>query len=276
MSMRRRTDRIVNVVAVATFCVLLFPFYWMIASSLKGPGDLLSIPPAFVPAHLSLHFYRQLFGALRLDTFFRNSVVLSVGTAVVTVILASLGAYGVLAYRFAMRTAAARLILFVYMFPPILVVIPLYLLLSRVKLINSHPGLLLTYVAFNLPVAIWVLRAYFSSIPWELVEAGEVDGLSRLDALRRIIVPLSLPGLAAASIFAFIGAWNEFLFANTFLISEHLKTLSVIIVDFNTREGTLRGEILASSVVIAIPSFLFALFAQRYLISGLTAGATKA
>lgn len=274
--MRRRTDRIVNAVAVATFCLLLFPFYWMIASSLKGPGDLLSVPPSFVPAHLSLHFYRQLFGALRLEIFFRNSVVLSVGTAIVTVVLASLGAYGVLAYRFAVRTAAARLILFVYMFPPILVVIPLYLLLSRVKLINSHPGLLLTYVAFNLPVAIWVLRAYFSSIPWELVEAGEVDGLSRLDALRRIVVPLSLPGLAAAAIFAFIGAWNEFLFANTFLISEHLKTLSVIIVDFNTREGTLRGEILASSVVIAIPSFLFALFAQRYLVSGLTAGATKA
>jgi ABC-type glycerol-3-phosphate transport system permease component len=274
--MRRRADRIVNAVAVATFCLLLFPFYWMIASSLKGPGDLLSVPPSFVPPHLSLHYYGQLFGALRLELFFRNSVVLSVGTAVITVVLASLGAYGVLAYRFALRTAAARLILFVYMFPPILVVIPLYLLLSRVKLINSHPGLLLTYVAFNLPVAIWVLRAYFSSIPWELVEAGEVDGLSRLDALRRIIVPLSLPGLAAAAIFAFIGAWNEFLFANTFLISEHLKTLSVIIVDFNTREGTLRGEILASSVVIAIPSFLFALFAQRYLVSGLTAGATKA
>lgn len=274
--MRRRADRIVNAVAVATFCLLLFPFYWMIASSLKGPGDLLSVPPSFVPAHLSLHFYRQLFGSLQLEIFFRNSVVLSVGTAMVTVVLASLGAYGVLAYRFAVRTAAARLILFVYMFPPILVVIPLYLLLSRVKLINSHAGLLLTYVAFNLPVAIWVLRAYFSSIPWELVEAGEVDGLSRLDALRRIIVPLSLPGLAAAAIFAFIGAWNEFLFANTFLISEQLKTLSVIIVDFNTREGTLRGEILASSVVIAIPSFLFALFAQRYLVSGLTAGATKA
>jgi multiple sugar transport system permease protein len=274
--MHRRADWIVNAVAVVTFCFLLFPFYWMIVSSLKGPGDLLSIPPSFVPARPSLHFYRQLFGALQLETFFRNSVVLAIGTAIITVVLASLGAYGVLAYRFAARTAAARLILFVYMFPPILVVIPLYLLLSRVKLINSHPGLLLTYVAFNLPVAIWVLRAYFSSIPWELVEAGEVDGLSRLDALRRIIVPLSLPGLAAAAIFAFIGAWNEFLFANTFLISEHLKTLSVIIVDFSTREGTLRGEILASSVVIAIPSFLFALFAQRYLVSGLTAGATKA
>ena len=274
--MRRRAERIVNAVAVATFGLLLFPFYWMIVSSLKGPEDLLSVPPSFVPAHLSLHFYSQLFGALRLEMFFRNSVVLSVGTAIITVVLASLGAYAVLAYRFAARTAAARLILFVYMFPPILVVIPLYLLLSRVKLINSHPGLLLTYVAFNLPVAIWVLRAYFSSIPWELVEAGEVDGLSRLNALRRIIVPLSLPGLAAAAVFAFIGAWNEFLFANTFLISEHLKTLSVIIVDFNTREGTLRGEILASSVVIAIPSFLFALFAQRYLVSGLTAGATRA
>jgi multiple sugar transport system permease protein len=167
--MRRRVDRIVNAVAVVTFCFMLFPFYWMIASSVKGPEDLLSVPPSFVPPHLSLHYYRQLFGALRLDLFFRNSVVLSVGTAVITVVLASLGAYGVLAYRFAVRTAAARLILFVYM-----------------------------------------------------------------------------------------------------------KTLSVIIVDFNTREGTLRGEILASSVVIAIPSFLFALFAQRYLVSGLTAGATKA
>lgn len=273
--MSRRADSLVNLTAICAFSLLLFPFYWMIASSLKGPEDLLSIPPAFVPPRPSLHFYHQVFSQLHLETFFQNSVILSLSTALATVVLASLAAYGVLAYRFAARTLVARLILFVYMFPPILVVIPLYILLSRVRLINTHPGLLVTYVAFNLPVAIWVLRAYFSSIPWELVEAGQVDGLSRLDALWRIILPLALPGLAAAAILAFIGAWNEFLFANTFLIAERLKTLSVIIVDFNTREGTLRGEILASSVVIAIPSFLFALFAQRYLVSGLTAGATK-
>lgn len=273
--MRRRADRLVNLLAIGVFAALLFPFYWMIASSLKGPTDLLSIPPVFVPLHPSLFFYRHLFGQLHLEAFFRNSVVLSVSTALLTVGLASLGAYAVLAYRFATRRLFTRLILFVYMFPPILVVIPLYILLTRVRLIDTHPGLLLTYVAFNLPVAIWVLRAYFGSIPWELVEAGLVDGLTRLAALWRIVLPLALPGLAAAAILAFISAWNEFLFANTFLISERLKTLPVIIVDFNTREGTFRGEILASSVVIAIPSFLFALFAQRYLVSGLTAGATK-
>ncbi len=273
--MYRRTDRLVNLAAIGTFAVLLFPFYWMIVSSVKGPEDLLSIPPSFVPLRLSLHFYHELFHQLHLEVFFKNSVELSLSTAIITVVLASLAAYGLLAYRFAGRALFARLILFIYMFPPILVVIPLYILLSRVHLINTHPGILLTYVAFNLPVAIWVLRAYFGSIPWELVEAGLVDGLSKLDALRRIVLPLALPGLAAAAILAFIGAWNEFLFANTFLIAERLKTLSVIIVDYNTREGTLRGEILASSVVIAIPSFLFALFAQRYLVSGLTAGATK-
>jgi ABC-type glycerol-3-phosphate transport system permease component len=273
--MHRRADRAINLIAAGVFVLLLFPFYWMIASSLNGPTDLLSIPPTFAPLHPSLLFYQDLIGELHLETFFRNSLLLSVGTALVTVTLASLAAYGALAYRFVGRDLFMRLILFVYMFPPILVVIPLYILLSRTGLINTHAGLLLTYIAFNLPVVIWVLRAYFSSIPGELLEAGLVDGLSRLGALWRIVLPLALPGLAAGTILAFIGAWNEFLFANTFLISEPLKTLPVIIVDFNSREGTHLGEILASSVVVAVPSFFFALFAQRYLVSGLTAGATK-
>lgn len=273
--MSRRRDRLVNLGAVAVYLVLLFPFYWLVASSLKPPEDLLSIPPTFVPRRLSLHFYQQLLSQLHLAVFFQNSAVLSVLTALITVALGSLWAYGILAYQFPGRLASTRLILFIYMFPPILVVIPLYIVLTRVGLINTHLGLLLTYLAFNLPVAVWVIRAYFLSIPWELVEAGLVDGLSRLGALIKILMPLAGPGLAAAAILAFIGAWSEFLFANTFLISQHLKTLPVIIVDFSTREGALRGEILASSVVIAVPSFLFALVAQRYLVSGLTAGATK-
>lgn len=272
---RRLKAWLIHALVVAVLIPILFPFYWLAVSALQDPQHLLSIPPRLVPAGLSLHYVREVFRNLGLGRFLFNSVYLSLVSTALTVALAALAAYSYTVYRYRGRQTASRVVLFVYMFPHILVVIPLYMLLTRTRLINTHLGLILTYIAFNLPVSIWLLQAYFSTIPRDLMEAGLMDGLSKLQALWKIYAPLALPGLAAASVMTFIGVWNEFLFANTFLLSEHLRTLPVIIVDYNTREAVMRGEVLASSLVVAIPSFFFALFAQRYLVGGLTAGATK-
>jgi multiple sugar transport system permease protein len=265
----------VNLLTAGIMIPILFPFYWLAVSALQEPRNLLRIPPKLIPESFSFHYIKEVFSTLGLGQYLFNSVSLSLISTAIVLLFAALAAYSYTVYRYKGRETASRLVLFVYMFPHILVVIPLYILLTRVSLINTHLGLIITNVAFNLPVSIWVLQAYFSTIPKDLMEAGVMDGLTKLEALPRIYLPVALPGLAAAGVMTFIGVWNEFLFANTFIITDKLRTLPVIIVDYNTREAVMRGEVLASSLIIAIPSFLFALFAQRYLVGGLTAGSTK-
>jgi multiple sugar transport system permease protein len=254
---------------------ILFPFYWLAVSALQTPATVISIPPRLIPPQLSLHFVRVVFGQLGMGRFLFNSVYLTVITMVLTATLAALAAYSHTVYHYRGRETASKLVLFVYMFPQILVVIPLYILMTRVGLINTHQGLIVAMMAFELPVAIWVLQAYFETIPHDLLDAANIDGLSKLRALWYVYVPVALPGLAAASVMTFIGVWNNYLLPNTLLINEKLRTLPVIIVDYNVREGSHYGEVLAASLIVTIPSFLFAMFAQRYLVGGLTAGSPK-
>ncbi len=272
---RRLLDLGLHVLVVAVMIPILFPLYWLAVSALQTPANIISIPPRLIPRQLSLYYVRIVFGQLGMGRFLFNSIYLSLITMALTATLAALAAYSHTVYSYRGRETASKLVLFVYMFPQILVVIPLYILLTRVGLINSHQGLILAMMAFELPVAIWVLQAYFETIPRDLLDAATIDGLSKLRALWYVYVPVSLPGLAASAVMTFIGVWNNYLLPNTFLISEKLRTLPVVIADYNAREGSHTGEVLAASLIVAIPSFLFALFAQRYLVGGLTAGATK-
>jgi multiple sugar transport system permease protein len=272
---RRLGDLTLHGLVVIVMIPILFPFYWLTVSALQTPATLISIPPRLFPQQLSLHYVRVVFGQLGMGRFLFNSVYISLLTMVLTATLAALAAFSHTTYSFRGRETASRLVLFVYMFPQILVVIPLYILLSRTALINTHQGLIVAMMAFELPVAIWVLQAYFETIPRDLLDAATIDGLSKLKALWYVYVPVSLPGLAASAVMTFIGVWNNYLLPNTFLISEKLRTLPVVIADYNSREGSHTGEVLAASLIVAIPSFLFAMFAQRYLVGGLTAGATK-
>ena len=266
---------VVHLVVILVLVIMLFPVYWLISSSFKTYAGLYSLSPSIIPKEISLDFYRATFSELDIGRFLFNSLYLALLTGIITTFVGSLAAFSTIAYRYRGRLFFAQFVLFLYMFPPILAVIPLYVLLTRVRLINTHPGLLLLYVAFNAPVVIWVLRSYFVGIPHELVDAGLVDGLSKIGVLFRIIYPVAMPGIAAVIILAFIGAWSEFLFANTFIVSEELKTMPVIVVQYSFQDNISWGQILASSTLLIIPSFFFATFAQRYLVSGLSAGAVK-
>ena len=161
------------------------------------------------------------------------------------------------------------------MFPQILIVVPLYILMSRVGLINTYLGLILAFMAFEMPICIWIMQSYFETIPRDLIDAAEIDGLPRIKTLWYIFLPVALPGLSAAGMMTFIGVWNNYLLANILLVSMESKTLPVIIADFSSRDTAHQGVILASSLIVCIPSFLFALFAQKYLVGGLTTGAVK-
>lgn len=268
-------DMIVNLLAVLVMIPTLFPIYWLIISALQSPENVTKIPDSLFPHDFSLFYIEKVFLQFGIGRFLFNSVFLAVTSTVLTLCVACLAAFSYKAYQYRMRETFSKMVLFVYMFPQILIIIPIYLLMSKLKLINSYRGLMLCYIAFELPICIWTMQSYFETIPKDLIEAAEIDGLAKIQTLWHIFLPVALPGLAASGIMTFIGIWNNFLLANTLLIDEAKKTLPVIIADFSTRENMLQGDVLAASVVVCIPSFLFALFAQRYLTGGLTSGAVK-
>lgn len=275
MYLKKLEVYIVHLVVLLVLAIMLFPVYWLVSSSFKTYAGLYSLSPSIIPKEVSLGFYRAIFSELNISRVLFNSIYLALLTGLITTFIGSLAAFSTIAYRYRGRLFFAQFVLFLYMFPPILAVIPLYILLTKIGLINTHPGLLLLYIAFNAPVVIWVLRSYFLGIPYELIDAGLMDGLSKVGVLFRIIYPVALPGITAVVILAFIGAWSEFLFANTFIISEELKTMPIVVVQYSFMDNISWGEILASSTVLIIPCFFFATFAQRYLVSGLSAGAVK-
>ena len=148
--------------------------------------------------------------------------------------------------------------------------------MSNLHLINTWTGLIICYIAFEMPICVWTMQSYFETIPRDLIDAAEIDGLTRIKTLPKIFLPVALPGLAASGIMTFIGIWNNFLLCNTLIIDASRKTLPVVVADFASRDNMMQGDVLAASLVVCIPSFFFALFAQKYLVGGLTKGAVKA
>jgi ABC-type glycerol-3-phosphate transport system permease component len=274
---QRHTVKIVrvHVLAVLALIPVLFPIYWLAVSALQSPDTIINIPPRLIPRGFSLYFINKVFSEFGIARYLFNSVWLSVISVLLTLTVACLAAFSYIAYRYKFRETFSKLVLFVYMFPQILIIIPLYLLMTRVRLINTYPGLIMCYMAFELPICVWTMQAYFETIPRDLVDAAEIDGLSRIKTLWHVFLPVALPGLAASGIMTFIGIWNNFLLANTLLIQMEKKTLPVVIADFASRANTMQGDVLASSLIVCIPSFFFAIFAQKYLVGGLTSGAVK-
>ena len=264
-----------HLLVVIVMIPILFPMYWLVVSALQDPQTSTQIPPKLIPDEFSLYFVKKVFSEFHIGRFLFNSVFLSIAATVLTLIVACLAAFSYKAYKYKLKEKFSKMVLFVYMFPQILIIIPIYLLMSNLHLINTFSGVLLCYIAFELPICIWTMQSYFETIPRDLIEAAEVDGLPRIKTLWYVFLPVALPGLAASGIMAFIGVWNNFILANTLLIDESKKTLPVIIADFASRDSMLQGDVLAASLIVCIPSFFFALFAQKFLVGGLTNGSVK-
>ena len=259
--------------------IVVFPFYYMLAASLKSRAVLLQDP-----SNLAIDFsqgLRQLFvGYIEVVTRFHfgryilNSAFVAVVTVVVTLIPAILGAYAVTRLHFRGRNMLSRSILLIYMFPAIVLVIPLYSVFSQIGLRNTLPGLLIVYPAMTIPVALYMLRSYFQSLPKDIEEAGLIDGCSRFEIIWRIVLPLSVPALASVGLYVFMIAWNEFLFAFMFLDSPEIFTLSRGVVSLNSQEVP-RQYLMAGAVIITVPVMVLFFWFERFLVGGLTAGGVK-
>ena len=263
------------VLRLGLFAFCAFPLYWMVVSSFKASHELLASPPTFWPHEWELRAYRKLFYETNFWTYFQNTIIVSAVTTLIVLVAGVIGAYSLTRYAFRGRTLVARVTLLAYMFPPIIMLVPLFLLARELGLVNSLLGLALTYISFSLPYALWILRAFFQSIPIELEHAALIDGANRAQALTYVVMPLALPGIIATSIFTFIVAWNDFLFALVLIGKDELKTLAIGINEFFHMAVVDWGLIMAAGVMVTIPALIFFVAIQRYLIAGWGAGGMK-
>jgi multiple sugar transport system permease protein len=252
-----------------------FPLLWMLSTALKPSGEIFATPPTLVPVHPTAANFMRLMAETNFVLFFQNSLAISLTTVLLTLTVSALGAYGLTRYTFAGREKVAGLILLTYMFAPIMIIIPFYILVKQLGIANTRLALVLSYTTFCLPFCLWLLRAFFQSIPLELEEAALVDGANRGKAVWYVVLPLALPGLIAAGIFTFILAWNDFLFALVLITSEELKTLPVGVNDLFNATIVDWGMIMAAGVMITVPTVAFFVAIQRYLIQGWGAGGVK-
>ena len=252
-----------------------FPFFWMVSTSFKSLREIFVYPPYFLPKDVTLANFARLFEQTRFLTYFKNSVFVSTLTVVFTMAIATAGAYSLTRFRFYGREKIASLILFTYMFAPIMIIIPFYVLIKKIGIANTHLALIMAYTAFCLPFSLWLLRTFFQSIPLVLEEAALVDGATRLRAIVHVILPLALPGIIATAIFTFILAWNDYIFVRILITSDNLKTLSVGIADLYNATVIDWGMIMSGGMLITIPVLVFFIFIQRYLIAGWGTGAVK-
>ena len=256
-----------------------FPFYIMVVTSFKSQQALRINPldlsiDVFQPTEQLFRSYIELFTKFNFGDYLINSAYVSVATVLLTLLFSIPGAYAVARLRFPGRAVLSRSILLIYMVPAIVLVIPLYAVFSQAGLRDSLTGLLIIYPATTIPVALYMLQGYFRGLPHELEEAGLVDGLSRIGVILKITMPLSLPAIASVSLYVFMIAWNEFLFAFMFLDNPEIFTLSRGVVSLNSSEVP-RQHLMAGAVVATIPVLVLFLWFERFLVQGLTAGSVK-
>lgn len=273
--------RIVATVAVygtllLAMVIALFPFWWMIVTSLKRPVDIFA-GVALWPQHITLHNYGRLFHEYHFGSYLINSIVIVTASVAFSLVIGTLAAYSLARFRF--RFGIDRLslyaVLLVRMLPGILLVVPLYIVLAKWGLLNTRLGLILIYTCLNTSFVIWMMQSFLEDIPRDIEEAAMVDGDSRLSALRRVVIPLAAPGLIATAIFAVIATYNEFIIALTLTSTPSAQTVPVGVSTLIGKIQIEWGPMAAAGVVGALPIVLFALLVQRHFVRGLTLGAVK-
>lgn len=271
--------------AALVIFAMLAPFGWMVISSISPQNELTQKPPHWLPAEPSFSRYTALFfgpaagqtlpvGAERFVAALVSSLVISLSTTLVCIVAGTMAAYAFARFSIPGKQHFLLGILGAQMLPVIVIIIPLYLLMQALQMMDTWRGLIILYSGFMLPTVIWIMHSYFQTIPRELEEAALIDGCSPLGALVKVVLPLSGPGLVAVAAFTFLSSWNEFFMALIFSAT-HAKTITVVVTEFSTQFGIDYGLMMTGGVIGSIPPLLLAFLLQRYIVAGLTAGALK-
>jgi multiple sugar transport system permease protein len=255
--------------------LVLFPFYWMAVTSFKTEDQMRSLVSMFWPSPFALENYVQLVTKTDFLYWFGNSAIVAISSTLVASAIGTLGAYALARLKFLGRAFMSSTVLITYLVPPSILFIPLYAQIRTFGLSDSLAGLIAAYPSFTVPFVTWLLMGYFESIPVELEEAAMIDGSTRFGAFRRIILPLSAPGVLAAALYAFTQAWNEFLYALVFITNVKLRTLPVGLSSFITGDVYGWGYLMAGAVLTTLPVIAVYIYLQKYMVEGLTAGSVK-
>ncbi|WP_017473611.1 carbohydrate ABC transporter permease [Amphibacillus jilinensis] len=271
---RKNNKNIIGIFTVVLALLFISPYIYIVLTSIKPSSDAISSSPTFFPRQLSLENYVTMFNQMPIIRYFLNSFTTASISTILAVFLGALAAYGL--SRFSSKTGHAFLLLTlcVRMIPMISIAIPMYIIINVMGLIDTRIALIITYTAINVPFSIWLMIGFFNNIPKEFDEAARIDGCNVFSAFIKVILPVSLPGLATAAIFCFMLAWNDFLFA-LLLTSTNAKTATVGISEFLTAYNLDLGPMTAAAVSFSLPIMVFSILVQRYIVSGMTLGAVK-
>jgi multiple sugar transport system permease protein len=264
---------ILLLLTAGTIVYSLFPMYWMVVSGLRAESKLFE--PLLTPGPHSWQSYLTIFSLTDFPTYYVNSIVTAIGTTLLTIAVVTPMAYALVRSRLPGMMLMVRAMLFAYMFPTLLLAIPIYMFLVKIGFDNTRLSLILTHCTFTMPLGVWLMWSFFKNFPFEVEESAFIDGCSRLQAIYRVIMPITLPGVLTVVLFAFILSWSDFVFSLVLITSDELKTLPYGLASIDDAYDANWGELMAGSTMICLPLlFLFA-FLSKYFIRGLSMGAVK-
>lgn len=257
--------------------IYLVPVYWMVVTSLKTNDAVFRVPPDLIPLPATVESYATaVFRDPDIARGLTNSAIIAIGTTLVTLALALPAAYGLAKLRVRGIGVVMMLMLIVQMVPSVNLALPMFVLFSSAGLVNSYLGLIIANCALAVPLAITILRPYFLSVPAEVVEAAKMDGCNELTSFLRIALPISMPGIITVAVISFLGAWGEFVFGLSLATSESIQPITIVLAEITNEFGVRWNDLMAVSAVVALPVIAAFIFLQRYIVAGLTDGATKA
>ena len=264
-----------HLVLIIATIVAIFPLVWIIISSIKGKGELTQFPTRFWPQTFTLDYFTHVINDLHFVDNIRNSLVISLSTTVIATIISSMAAYGIVRFFPKLGSIMSRLLVTTYNFPPILLAIPYSIAIAKAGLGNSIIGLIIIYLSFSVPYAVWLLVGFFQTVPIGIEEAARIDGANKFVTFYKVVLPIVAPGIVATAIYTFINAWNEFLYALILINDTSKMTVAVALRSLNGSEVLDWGDMMAASVIVVLPSIIFFSIIQNKIASGLSEGSVK-
>lgn len=255
--------------------VCVFPLLWLLVSAFKSSGEMLADPTAFFPRMWTLENFKTILFTLKFTVNIRNSLIIALITTVIATTISALAAYGIIRFFPKLGSTMTKLLITTYMFPSIMLVIPYAVVMKTIHLTNTRAGLVLVYMSFSVPYAVWMLVGFFKTVPIGIEEAAKIDGANRFCVFTQIVLPLVRPGVVSTAIYVFINAWNEFLYALLLVSSSEKQTLSVAVKNLEGADILNWGSMMAASAVVVLPSIIFFCLIQNKIAGGLADGAVK-
>lgn len=272
---RRFGDIVSNVYLILLSIVAVFPLLWLLVSAFKSSSEMLNNPTKIWPIQWTLENFKTVLFTLKFTVNIRNSLIIAGSTTVVAIIISSLAAYGVVRFFPKLGNVMTKILVTTYMFPSIMLVIPYAMVMAKLNLTNTRIGLMLVYLSFSVPYAVWMLVGFFKTVPIGIEEAARIDGANKLQVFVRIVLPLVSPGIVATAIYVFINAWNEYLYSMILMSSSDKTTISVAVKTLEGADILNWGALMAACAIVVVPSIIFFCFIQNKMAGSLSDGAVK-